>query len=999
LELALPEDTGRKILIMLSSASLVTLDPTSVVSAAFPIILQYAPELLGEFVKGAVFSEAWNALKGIFRRRKKNGEVSDQEVLEYLGYLKDNEEELKELISEIQGTLEELAKKREDCALEMVAIFKDLISQEEFEKQISADISDRLQAGLNSYLEELVGRVSEETKRELEKLREEIFLSLQTIARSVNIISDRILVESEYLRTVAGEVIAKAHDKRLVFIVGEAGIGKSKLLYLIWKKLKERKEEVAYLLNLRETPLYHGVLFYDDFKTNYFDPLMFPALTTRKEKLRSKSEFKKLEDSGAVLHVYLNKEALEREFLVKLAEKYLEAHELKVSEEVVDKIVAKSERLPIYITTLIEHCASTGIKIEEFIERVPSGIFKLIGEILYSTFYTPPTEKREAEIEVWALSTLAALADWEGLMHEKHLEALKTELRSRLRKLDDSVRFYDLSNYKYLLKKVGSFYWFKHWTWSSVLSTVYDGDLEEFGDIKDNLGIIHNYLRYSELDFDALLKTSYFNALEGSKKEEKLALFMGYLILHSRFSFDLEMYENVFEKLEEFYETNKMPKIAAVLVCGLYNLIIFFGKNGELGKADEKGVRLKELYEAHKTPEIAVMLASGIYNLITLFGNSGELEKAEEKEARLKELYEAHKTPEIAVMLAMGLFNLITSSCHSGELEKAEEKGVRLKELYEAHKTPEIAAQLANGLVNLITHFGVSGELEKAEERGVRLKELYEAHKTPEIAVRLAIGLYNLITYFCASGELEKAEEKEARLKELYEAHKTPEIAVRLAMGIYNLITYFYASGELKKAEEKETRLKELYEAHKTSEIAVELSKGLVNLIAGFGNSGELKKAEEKETQLRELYEAHKSPEIAVLFASGLVNLTICFDESGDLKKAEEREARLNELYEESRRTPEIAIVFTKGLFNLLTSFSMRGELEKAEEKEARLKELYEVHKNHEIAVWFARGLCNLIFAFKLRNEIEKCWNYCDKLSELSVQHESLEILNSISDF
>jgi hypothetical protein len=1031
LELALPEDTGRKILIMLSSASLVTLDPTSVVSAAFPIILQYAPELLGEFVKGAVFSEAWSALKGIFRRHKKNGEVSDQEVLEYLGYLKDNEEELKELISEIQGTLEELAKKREDCALEMVAIFKDLISQEEFEKQISADISDRLQAGLNSYLEELVGRVSEETKRELEKLREEIFLSLQTIARrdlkelredkdledpSVNIISDRILVESEYLRTVAGEVIAKAHDKRLVFIVGEAGIGKSKLLYLIWKKLKERKEEVAYLLNLRETPLYHGVLFYDDFKTNYFDPLMFPALTTRKlvitirdfeyEKLRSKSEFKKLEDSGAVLHVYLNKEALEREFLVKLAEKYLEAHELKVSEEVVDKIVAKSERLPIYITTLIEHCASTGIKIEEFIERVPSGIFKLIGEILYSTFYTPPTEKREAEIEVWALSTLAALADWEGLMHEKHLEALKTELRSRLRKLDDSVRFYDLSNYKYLLKKVGSFYWFKHWTWSSVLSTVYDGDLEEFGDIKDNLGIIHNYLRYSELDFDALLKTSYFNALEGSKKEEKLALFMGYLILHSRFSFDLEMYENVFEKLEEFYETNKMPKIAAVLVCGLYNLIIFFGKNGELGKADEKGVRLKELYEAHKTPEIAVMLASGIYNLITLFGNSGELEKAEEKEARLKELYEAHKTPEIAVMLAMGLFNLITSSCHSGELEKAEEKGVRLKELYEAHKTPEIAAQLANGLVNLITHFGVSGELEKAEERGVRLKELYEAHKTPEIAVRLAIGLYNLITYFCASGELEKAEEKEARLKELYEAHKTPEIAVRLAMGIYNLITYFYASGELKKAEEKETRLKELYEAHKTSEIAVELSKGLVNLIAGFGNSGELKKAEEKETQLRELYEAHKSPEIAVLFASGLVNLTICFDESGDLKKAEEREARLNELYEESRRTPEIAIVFTKGLFNLLTSFSMRGELEKAEEKEARLKELYEVHKNHEIAVWFARGLCNLIFAFKLRNEIEKCWNYCDKLSELSVQHESLEILkiytkalNSISDF
>jgi hypothetical protein len=73
LKLTLPEDTGRRIanLIILSSASLVTLNPTLVVSAAFPIILQYAPEVLGEFAKSAVFGEAWNALKRIFAGRKR----------------------------------------------------------------------------------------------------------------------------------------------------------------------------------------------------------------------------------------------------------------------------------------------------------------------------------------------------------------------------------------------------------------------------------------------------------------------------------------------------------------------------------------------------------------------------------------------------------------------------------------------------------------------------------------------------------------------------------------------------------------------------------------------------------------------------------------------------------------------------------------------------------------------------------------------------------------
>ncbi|MCK4734031.1 MAG: hypothetical protein KAT65_16380, partial [Methanophagales archaeon] len=531
--------------------------------------------------------------------------------------------------------------------------------------QISAEISERLQEGLNSYSEELACRVSEENKRELEKLREEILLQLQTIVRrdlkelrededlkdpSVNIISDTILVESEYLRRIAEEVIAKASKKRLVFVVGEAGVGKSKLLYLIWKKLKERREEVGYLLNLRETPLYHGVLFYDDFKSDYFDPLIFPALATKKlvvtirdfeyEKLRSNLEFKKLEESGAVLPVYLNKEALEHEFLFELTERYIEANKLKASKEVIDKIVAKSEGLSIYITTLIEHCASTGVKIEEIIERVPSGIFELIGKILLSTFYKTPTIESEAKIEVWSLSTLVALAHWQGLIHKRYLEALKRELKSRLRKLDDSVRFYDLSNYEYLLNKVGSFYRFKHWTWVSVLSAVYAGDLDEFGDLKDNLEIIPQYLSYSELDFDELLKTSYFKALEGSKDEEKLDLFTGYLFSPSRYFFDLEMYAGAVEKLEGFFEEKKTPEIAAVLASGLVNLIADFGKSGELKKAEEKESRLKELYELGKTPEIAVWLAKGLYNLITDFVKSGELKKAEEKESRLKELYE-----------------------------------------------------------------------------------------------------------------------------------------------------------------------------------------------------------------------------------------------------------------------------------------------------------------------------------------------------------------------
>ena len=889
MKLTLPEDTGRRIanLIILSSASLVTLNPTLVVSAAFPIILQYAPEVLGEFAKSAVFGEAWNALKRIFAGRKRKEEVSDQEVLEHLISLKDNEGGLKELVSEIQDTLEELTREKEDFALKMVETFKDLVSQEGFKKQISAEISERLQEGLNSYSEELACRVSEENKRELEKLREEILLQLQTIVRrdlkelrededlkdpSVNIISDTILVESEYLRRIAEEVIAKASKKRLVFVVGEAGVGKSKLLYLIWKKLKERREEVGYLLNLRETPLYHGVLFYDDFKSDYFDPLIFPALATKRlvvtirdfeyEKLRSNLEFKKLEESGAVLPVYLNKEALEHEFLFELTERYIEANKLKASKEVIDKIVAKSEGLSIYITTLIEHCASTGVKIEEIIKRVPSGIFKLIGEIIYSTFYKPP------EKEVWALSTLAALAHWQGLMHEKHLEALKQGMRSKLKKLDDSVRFYDLSNYEYLLNKVGSFYRFKHWTWVSVLSAVYAGNLEEFGDLKDDLKIIHRYLRYSELDFDELLKTSYFKALEGSKGKEKLGLFKGYLFLPSRYFFDLEMYAEAVEKLDGFYRANKRPEIAVVFARGLHNLIIHFCESGELKKAEEKEAKLNKLYEVHKTPEIAVVFAWGLVNFTKYFGKSGDLRKAEEKEIRLNELYEFHKTSEIAVEFAKGLVNL--TKYDNRDLKKVEEREARLNELYEVYRTLEIAVVFASGLYNLINHFCESGELQKAEEKETRLNKLYKAHKTLEIAVEFTKGLYNLITYFCESGELQKAEEKEAKLNKLYEVHKTPEITVVFAKGLVNLIVGLGKIRELKKAMKKEERLNELYEFHKTPEIAIELANGLYNLILAFKRGNEIEKCWNYCDKLSELSVQHDSLQISEIYTQAL---------------------------------------------------------------------------------------------------------------------------------
>ncbi|MCD6455550.1 MAG: hypothetical protein J7K81_01995 [Methanophagales archaeon] len=72
--------------------------------------------------------------------------------------------------------------------------------------------------------------------------------------------------------------------------------------------------------------------------------------------------------------------------------------------------------------------------------------------------------------------------------------------------------------------------------------------------------IIHRYLRYSELDFDELLKTSYFKALEGSKDREKLGLFKGYLFLPSRHFFDLEMYAGAVEKLEGFLRRKRRRK-------------------------------------------------------------------------------------------------------------------------------------------------------------------------------------------------------------------------------------------------------------------------------------------------------------------------------------------------------------------------------------------------------------------------------------------------------
>jgi DNA replication protein DnaC/predicted GIY-YIG superfamily endonuclease len=822
-----------------------TLNPGLVVSTAFPIILQYAPELVEEFTKSAVFGEAWNVLKRWFVNRKGKGTgESNQEILEELHKIEDNKEELKSLVVEINDAINKLTEEREDCAVDVVRAEKELISQEEFVSQISDDVSERLQSGLRSYLK--ASRVSGENKLEIEKQKDEILSALQKIGRKdlkelrededledprVNIIKDRVLVESKYLTEKAKDVISSVLSGRSIFIVGEAGVGKSKLLYSIWKELKERGENVAYLLNLRETPIYDGVLFYDNFTSELFDPLVFPALTNRKfvltirdveyEKIQRKQTLRDIKD--ATVFIDLNKSDLEHEFLLELTKKYLGEYKLEASDETVNKILYKSEGLPIYISTLIEQCASRSMKIEDCIEKVPSGIYKLIGEILLDTFY----KAWDGEIEVWAFSTLAALAQWEGNMHEKHLEALKQEIKDNLKRLDDTVKFRDLLLYKYLLIKSGQFYFFKHSSWVEVVSAIYGNKnkLEDFGDLAEDLGVINKYLRYSTLNFDHLLKSAYFKALEESKEAtEKFDLLYSYLFFPSNYFSEIKMYTRAVDELAKLCEEHKTYEFA--LAMGLVNLITLLGERGMLENAEEREKELKKLYDKHKTSEFASVFSRGLYNLITYFSECGELTKAEEKEKDLKDLYDDYETPEITSNLASGLYNLVTYFSTYGNVKKAEEKEKELIKLYREHKTHEIALELANGLVNLIFYFGEREDF-AAIKREEELKDIYveyrtyEEYRTPKISEAFARGLRNLMAHFINKGKLEEAIKREEEVKELYKNHhKTHKIALELATVLRNLIIGFRDHNNLEEAVKRQKELKELCEEHKTPEFA-----------------------------------------------------------------------------------------------------------------------------------------------------------------------------------
>jgi len=801
--------------------------------------LQYAPGLVEEFTKSAVFGEAWNVLKRrLVNRKGKNIGESNQEVLEELHKIGDNKEELKSLVVEINDAINKLTEEREDCAVDVVRAEKELISQEELVSQISADVSEKLQSGLRNYPDsEVASRISEENKFEIAKQKDEILSALQKIGRKdlkelredgdlevpqVNIIKDRVLVESKYLREKAKDVISSVLSGRLVFIVGEAGVGKSKLLYSIWKELKKGGENVAYLLNLIETPIYDGVLFYDNFTSELFDPLVFPALTNRRFVLTIRDvEYEKIErklrdHKDAIVFVGLNRSELEHEFLLELTKKYLEEHKLEASDETVNKILDKSEGLPIYISTLIEHCASRSMKIEDYIEKVPSGIYKLFGEILLDTFY----KAWDGEIEVWAFSTLAALAQWEGIMHERHLGVLKQEIRANLKRRDDTVKFYDLLRYKYLLIKSGKFYFFKHSSWAEVISAIYDNKnkLEDFGDLAENLGDYNKYLRYSTLNFDHLLKSTYFKALEDSKEAtEKFELLYSYLFIPSKYFSELKMYTRAVDELAKLCEEHKTYEFA--LAMGLVNLIKLLGERGMLENAEERGKELKKLYDKHKTSEFASMFSRGLYNLITYFSECGELTKAEEKEKDLKDLYDNYETPEITSNLASGLYNLVTYFSKYGNVKKAEEKEKELIKFYREHKTHEIALELANGLVNLIFYFGERDDF-AAIKREEELKDLYVEYRTPKISEAFARGLRNLMAHFINKGKLEEAIKREEEVKKLYKTHKTHKIALELATGLRNLIIGFRDHNNLEEAVKKQKELKKLCEKHKIPEFA-----------------------------------------------------------------------------------------------------------------------------------------------------------------------------------
>ena len=154
------------------------------------------------------------------------------------------------------------------------------------------------------------------------------------------------------------------------------------------------------------------------------------------------------------------------------------------------------------------------------------------------------------------------------------------------------------------------------------------------------------------------------------------------------------------------------------------------------------------LSSSSQETEVREALAKGLVNAGNLYGTTQKFEKMEDCLQDLRNLHIKHPDTDVRVELAKGLINAENLYGTTQKFEKMEDCLQELRNLHIKHPDTDVRVELAKGLYNAVTHYGRAQNIEKIEECLQEFRDLHIKHPYKEVRDMLASGLYNVLIVF-----------------------------------------------------------------------------------------------------------------------------------------------------------------------------------------------------------------------------------------------------------
>ncbi len=293
------------------------------------------------------------------------------------------------------------------------------------------------------------------------------------------------------------EIIRKAVDLLLrnqhVLIVGDPGVGKTTLLYFIWKEIAKRGIKTCYVpYNVSRIPEFDGIILIDDILVNYRDALRSVLqvrqgtilATARRGELKEIMDILRMDqvsfrDIFNVLELkpFLDPALIRDVFLRHINENGL-ILDKRYSDAIIEQVVKKSEGYPVYIYMLVNDALSEGRRriTLSFVNSIPKGLSRYVETTIQRIVRDIPAVMDKMTVLNSALLTLYIMAKYiVGGIHIDLLHGLLVTAYSRLKhqKITHELILSMTSALERIVRhlvKVGKYtYMFPHRVWNNVL--------------------------------------------------------------------------------------------------------------------------------------------------------------------------------------------------------------------------------------------------------------------------------------------------------------------------------------------------------------------------------------------------------------------------------------------------------------------------------------------------------------------------------------------------